>query len=211
MRFSRLSIMAVFAAFVLAVPGAHASAQSQAEDAELAAFDLEAQGNLDAAIAKHREALALTPNNKPYKENFARTLNAAGIAKYQAKDFPAAIAYFEEAIGLFPNFQTAKDNLFTVKGERLNTEGMTLFKNGDFTGALAKFNEVLALNANYKPARINKDATEAQLAMTAGDPATAVIKLREAVSLNPDSAFLKGKLAEAEAAAAAKAAEDAEK
>jgi len=206
MRLSRLRnfIPALAVAFILAAPAVQAaSVQAQAEQAELAALDLEQQGNLDAAIAKHREALALTPNNKAYKENFARTLNAAGIAKYQAKDYPAAMAYFEEAVKLVPNFTMAKQNLFLVKGEKLNREGMALFKSGDFKGAIAKFDEVLNLNPDDKPARINKDAAEAQIAMAAGDPATAVTKLQEAVTLDPSSAFLKGKLAEAQAAQAA--------
>lgn len=220
MRLSRLRnfIPVLAAAFILAMPAttsvAHAaSARAQAEKAELAALDLEQQGKLEAAIAKHREALALTPNNKAYKENFARTLNAAGIAKYQAKDYPAAMAYFEEAIKLVPNFKMAKKNLFLVKGEKLNREGMALFKAGNFQGAIAKFDEVLNLNPDYKPARINKDAAEAQVAMAAGDPATAVTKLQDAVALDPSSAFLKGKLAEAQAAQAAaeKAKEEASK
>ena len=216
MRLSRLrNFIPLFAAaFLLGAPAVHAASISdQADEAELAALDLEAQGNLEAAIAKHREALALTPRNKAFKENFARTLNAAGVAKYQAKDFPAAMAYFEEAVQLVPNFKMAKENLFKVKGEKLNREGMELFKNGNFQEAIAKFNEVLDLNPDYKPARINKDAAEAQIALGAGDPATAVAKLTEAVSLDPDSAFLKGKLADAQTALAAaeKAKEEAEK
>jgi len=210
MRFANLSFLAAFAALLLAVPGAQAaSAHEQAEAAEIAALDLEAQGNLEAAIVKHHEALQLLPNNKAFKENAARTLNAAAIAKHDAKDDATAIAYLEEALSLVPAFKQARQNLASLKTGKLNQEGVTLLKNGDFAGSVAKFNEALALDPDNKPARINLDVAQSQLLLKEGDAAGAVAKLREAVALEPDRQFLKDKLAEAQASADAKAAEDA--
>jgi tetratricopeptide (TPR) repeat protein len=208
----RFGIVAAVAAFVLCLPGAQAaSAQDQADELEITALDLEAKGDLDGAILKHRDAVKLVPKNKAFKENFAKTLNAAAIAKHEAKDDVTAIAYLQEALAVTPNFKQAQDNLFTLKTGKINAEGAALFKNGDFAGAVAKFNEVLAISPDYKPARINRDAAEAQIAIAAGDPATAVAKLTEATTLDPTSAFLKGKLADAQTAADAKAAEEAKK
>jgi len=210
MRFTRLSLVAVFGALVLAAPGAQAaSAHEQADEAEIAAMDLEAQGNLEAAIVKHREALQLVPNNKAFKENAARTLNAAAIAKHDAKDDAAAIAYLEEALALVPTFKQARGNLASLKTGKLNLEGVALIKNADFAGAVAKLNEVLALDPDNKAAKINLDVAQSQLLLGNGDAAGAVAKLQEAVSFDPDKQFLKDKLAEAQAAAAAKAAEEA--
>jgi tetratricopeptide (TPR) repeat protein len=210
MRFTHLSFLAVCGALVLAAPGAlAASAHEQAEEAEIAALDLEAQGNLEAAIVKHHEALQLVPNNKAFKENAARTLNAAAIAKHDAKDDAAAIAYLEEALSLVPTFKQARQNLASLKTGKLNQEGVTLLKNGDFAGSAAKFSEVLALDPDNKPAKINLDVAQSQLLLKDGDAAGAVARLQEAVSLEPGRQFLKDKLAEAQAVADAKAAEDA--
>lgn len=212
MRFSHVSI-ALVAAF-LAVgplapsPARAASQHEMADEAEIAALDLEAQGKLDEAIVKHREALKLVPNSKAFKENAARTLNSAAVTKHDAKDDAAAIAYLEEALTLVPNFQAAKDNLAAVKGGKLNQEGVTLLKSGDFVGASAKFTEVLALQPTNKAAKINLDVAQAQIILK-DDPAGAVVKLQDAVALDPSRQFLKDKLAEAQAAADAKAAADA--
>lgn len=208
----RFGIVAVVAALILCLPGAQAaSAQDQADELEITALDLEAKGDIEGAIPKHREAVKLVPKNKAFKENFAKTLNTAAIAKHEAKDDVTAIAYLEEALSVMPSFKQAQDNLFTLKTSKINAEGTALFKNGDFAGAVVKFNEVLAISPDYKPARINRDAAEAQIAMAAGDPATAVAKLTEATTLDPTSAFLKGKLADAQTAADTKAAEEAKK
>jgi len=207
----RLSILAGFGVLlILAAPAVKAaSVYEQAEQAEIAALDLEAQGNLDAAIAKHREALKLTPNNKAFKENAARTLNAAAIAKHNAKDDDAAIAYLEEAIALVPNFKQAQENLTLLKTGKINLDGIAMLKAGDFAGSAAKFQQVLAVDPENKPARINLDVAQSQMLLKSGDPAGAVAKLQDAVSLDPDKQFLKDKLAEAQAAADAKAAEEA--
>jgi tetratricopeptide (TPR) repeat protein len=208
----RFGIVAAVAALILCLPGAQAaSAQDQADELEITALDLEAKGDLDGAILKHREAVKLVPKNKAFKENFAKTLNTAAIAKHDAKDDVTAIAYLEEAMAVMPTFKQAQENLATLKTGKINAEGAALFKAGDFAGAVAKFNEVLAIAPDNKPARINRDAAEAQIAMIAGDPATAVAKLTEATTLEPANAFLKGKLADAQAALDAKTAEEAKK
>lgn len=211
MRFARLSVMAVFAAMILAAPHAQAG-NPKADDAEIAALDLEAQGDLDGAIAKHREAVTLAPKNKAFKENFAATLNKAAVAKHDAKDDTTAIAYLEEALQVLPTFKAAKDNLAIIKTGSLNNDGLALLKAANYEGAAAKFKEVLDLQPGNTAAKVNLDVAEAQIAMraTPPDPATAVAKLNDAVGLDPSHQFLKDLLAQAQQAADAKAKADAE-
>jgi len=212
MRFSGLSIL-VLAVFFVSGPLAPsvawaASPHAMGDDAEIAALDLEAQGKLDEAIVKHREALKLVPNSKVFKENAARTLNAAAVAKHDAKDDTTAIAYLEEALTLVPNFAAAKESLAALKSVKLNQDGIALMKASDFAGAAGKFAEQLALQPDSKAAKINLDVAQAQMLLK-NDPAGAVVKLQDAVALDPSRQFLKDKLAEAQAAADAKAAADA--
>ncbi len=214
MRFIRLGIVALCAALISTVPvvlapAAHAaSVKDQADELEIAALDLEAKGDLDGAIAKHREALKLVPNNKAFKENAASTLYKAALLKHDAKDDAGAIAYLEEAVGLVPTFKPAKESLATLKSGSINTEGIALLKAGNYQGAAEKFKAVLDLDPGNKAAKINLDVAESQIAMTAGDPATAVAKLTDAVSLDQTHQFLKDKLAEAQKALDAKKADE---
>ncbi|GAA0554976.1 tetratricopeptide (TPR) repeat protein [Rhizomicrobium palustre] len=210
----RISIKILGLAAVLAaapVTGWHSAyaGSAAADDAEIAALDLEAAGKFDDAVLKHREALQLAPKNKSFKENAARTLNSAAVAKHEAKNDAAAVAYLEEALTLMPNFQAAKDNLMAIKGQKTNADGIAALKAGDYAGAVAKFEEVLKVQPDNKSARINLDVAQAQLLMK-DDPAGAVEKLKDAVSLDPDRQFLKDKLADAQKAVEAKAAAEAE-
>ncbi len=212
MHYWRLGLMAVVTAFMMGMPAIQAaSIQDKADNLEISALDLEAKGDLEGAIVKHRAALKLVPNNKAFKENFAKTLNAAAIARHNAKDDATAISYLEEAVALVPNFKAAKDNLIALKGSKLNREGIALMKKPDFPGAVAKFNEVLKLDPNNVPVKINRDIAESQVLMQNGDPDGAVAKLKEAQTLNPNLQIVKDKLAEAQAAADAKAAAEAKK
>jgi tetratricopeptide (TPR) repeat protein len=224
MRFSRLGISAVFAAFMMVLPGAQAqSVADQADEAEITAMDLEKAGNLDGAVAKHREAIKLLEPIAKYakkvatfKENFEITLLNAANAKFNAKDQAGAVALLEEALALDPAGKYAvtkkvKESLGAVKSTTLNQDGVNLLKAGNAAGAVEKFKEVLNLDPNNKAARINCDVAEAQVAVAAGDPATAVAKMQDAVSLDPSRQFLQDELAKVKAAADAKAAEDAKK
>lgn len=206
MRYLGLCMIVCGAALALgAYPAGAKSAIDQATDLEIEAMDLQQAGNLDAAIAKHREAVQVCPQGNPqckqYKQNFAEALNSAGAAKYSAKDYNAAIADFHEALANVPNFSNAKQNLAIAEGEKLNNEGMVLFKNSDFAGALEKFKAALAAEPGYKNALVNRDAAEAEIAINAGDFATAVAKLQEAVSVG-STPFLQDKLAKAQASLA---------
>ena len=225
MRFSRLGILAVFAAFIMVVPGAQAaeSVGDQADEAEITALDLEKAGNLDGAVVKHREAIKLIDGVAKYakktatfKENFAMTLLSAANAKFNAKDQAAATALLEEALaqdpaGKYAVTKKVKESLAAVKSTKINQDGVNLLKTGDAAGAAAKFKEVLDLDPTNKAAKINLDVAEAQVAMAAGDPATAVAKMQDAVSLDPSRQFLKDELAKLQQAADAKAADDAKK
>ncbi len=225
MRFSHFSVLAVFSAFIMVVPGAQAAASvaDQADEAEITALDLEKAGNLDGAIAKHREAIKLiepiakyAKKTATFKENFEITLLNAATAKFNAKDEAGAAAYLEEAVAQDPAgklavTQKAKDSLAAVKGGQLNNEGVALLKAGNGAGAVEKFKAVLTLDPSNKAAKINYDVAEAQVALAAGDPVTAAAKLQEALSIDPSRQFLKDELAKVQAAADAKAAEDAKK
>lgn len=225
MRFSRLSVLAIFAAFITVMPGAQAaeSVGDQADELEITALDLEKAGNLDGAIAKHREAITLiepvakyAKKTATFKENFEITLLNAATAKFNAKDEAGATAFLEEALAQDPASRfgvtkKVKESLAAVKTGKLNSEGVALLKAGNATGAVEKFKEVLNLDPNNKAARINCDVAESVVALAAGDPATAVAKLQDAVSLDSSRQFLKDELAKAQAAVDAKAAEDAKK
>lgn len=223
MRFSRLGFLALFAAVVMAMPGVKAaeSVGDQADELEIAAMDLERAGNLDGAIAKHRAAIALiepitryAAKVRTFKENFANTLLNAANARYNAHDETGATALLEEALALdpagrFPVTRRVRESLAVLKSGKLNQEGVNFMHAGNYAAAAAKFREVLALDSTNHAARINLDVAEAEIALTAGDPATAVTKLQDALTLDPDRQFLKDELAKAQQAAAAKAAEDA--
>lgn len=224
MRFSHLGIVAVFAAFAMLAPRALAdSIADQADEAEITALDLEKAGNIDAALAKHREAIKLVEpiakyakKTATFKENFAVTLLNAAAAKFNAKDQAGATALLEEALaqdpaGKFSVTKKVKESLANVKAGSLNGEGVALLKAGNAAAAADKFKEVLNLDPTNKAAKINLDVAESQIALAAGDPAAAVTKLQDAVALDPDRQFLKDELAKAQAAADAKAAEDAKK
>jgi tetratricopeptide (TPR) repeat protein len=183
-------------------PAMHANAvYDQASQLEIDAFDLQQKGDLAGAIAKHREAVQLYPQSKAFKQNLAQALNDAGVAKYQAKDYPGAIALLQEALSNVPTFDRAKANLSMAQADQFNAEGMVLFKNGDFVNAVEKFKQALAAEPGYKNALVNRDAAEAEIASKAGDFATAVVKLQEAVA-TASTPFLVDKLAKAQAALA---------
>ncbi|HUO99648.1 MAG TPA: tetratricopeptide repeat protein [Rhizomicrobium sp.] len=207
----RVRSLVFVAALALMAPAMHAanSAYDQASQLEIDAFDLQAKGDLDGALAKHREAVKIYPSSKAFKQNFAELLNNVGVTKFQAKDYAGAIALFQEALDNVPDFGRAKANLALAKAELANTAGMALFKNGDFAGAIAKFNEALAADPNYKNALVNRDAAEGEVAMKAEDFTTAVAKFQEAVSITPVK-FLQDKLTEAQADLAAQQAKAAE-
>jgi tetratricopeptide (TPR) repeat protein len=224
MRFSRWSLVAVFAAFALLAPRALAdSIGDQADEAEITALDLEKAGNIDAALAKHREAIKLIEPVAKYakklatfRENFEITLLNAAVGKFNVKDQAGATAYLEEALaqdpaGKFAVTKKVKESLATVKTGALNGDGVALLKAGNAAGAAEKFKAVLDLDPTNKAAKINLDVAESEMALAAGDPASAVAKLQDAVNLDPSRQFLKDELAKAQAAADAKAAEDAKK
>jgi len=209
---SRFSIAAVLAALVLAAPAAYGvtAAYEEATQLELDAMDLQQKGDFDGALAKYRQAVQVYPKDKAFRENLIEALNAAGVAKYQSKNYAAAIALFQEVLALAPKHEKAKANLAVAESEQLNGEGLALYKSSDFAGAVDKFNQALAIAPEYKNALGNRDAAEAEILMKNGDPASAVAKLQEALSIMPNNAFLQGRLAKAQTAADAKAREEAE-
>lgn len=208
MKRTPITLLILAGAMMAPMPASYAasSAYDQATQLELDGMDLQQKGDLDGAIAKYRQAVQLYPKDNAFHQNLAQALNDAGAAKYRAKDYPGAIADFQEALANAPNFDRAKTNLSIAEGDVLNDQGMAMFKNGDFAGAVQKFDAALVAEPGFKSATVNRDAAEAEIAMKAGDPATAVAKLQEAVSIAP-TPFLQDHLAKAQAALAAQQAE----
>jgi tetratricopeptide (TPR) repeat protein len=193
-------------------PAQAASAnKEQVEQLEIQALDLEDKGDFEGACAKFRAAYALKPNDKALKQNFADALNSAGVTLFGNKDYAGASAHFTEALTLVPNFNVAKVNLGKVTSAQANIDGNALYKAGNVAAAKEKYATAAAADPSNISAKANLATTEADLLVTAGDLVGAVAKRQEALGYAPDNANLKQRLAEAQAALAAKQAEDAKK
>jgi len=203
-RFSCAAAIAASLALLAPHPAAMAAPKDdKAVALELQGLDLYEHADYDSAVAKFREAFALTPNDKTLRKNFAEALNAVGTAAYGKKNYAAAIDNFQEALKLAPSFGLAKANLVVAQVSKLNDEGMAMFKAADFDGAVGKFKQVLVVDPGNKIALVNRDTAEARILTKSGDLAGAVAKLQEAVSAAPTNTFLQGQLSEAQAALAA--------
>jgi len=199
---SRCSVTIVAGVFALLMSGSPATAQTAAT-LKVQGAELDLHGDVNGAIEKYRQALALAPNDKIIRQNLAIDLNSAGVGLYNNKDYAGATAMFQEALSLVPSFRPAQDNLNHAQASKLTGEGIALYKNADFPGAIAKFKAALALVPDYKSAKVNCDAAEAEVMMRSDDFAGAVAKLQEATSLAPTNTMLQGKLAQAQTQLAA--------
>jgi tetratricopeptide (TPR) repeat protein len=88
-----------------------------------------AKGDLDRALADHREAIRLQPDSAILYFNRA-------VTWMSKNDADRAIADLAEAIQLAPNFALAYRN-----------RGDLLYGKGDFTGAIGEYNAAIGLNA----------------------------------------------------------------
>ncbi|MBU6296939.1 MAG: tetratricopeptide repeat protein [Alphaproteobacteria bacterium] len=202
---SRLSAAGLLAAvafcFFLSQPATVArAAEDQATTLELGGLDALQAGDNAGAIVKLRQALALKPKDKAFRENLAQAVNNQGVAQYGNKDYAGATASFQEAVSLAPNFKKARENLAMTQVAQLNLEGDALYKAANFEGAAAKFKEALAADPGNASARVNLDLAETEILSKAEDFAGAVAKLQDALKLMPDSKMIAGRLATAQAA-----------
>lgn len=146
-------------------------------------IDLYDQGNYDAALERHTEALGLNPGNADAR--FHR-----GNAYKAKQNLPAAIEDYNVAIALRPNFANVyynRGNAHMANGEdasaladftkaieldpknwlAFNNRGCLYNRRGDFDLSIADFTSALALNPNYAQARENREAaTRAKAAGT---------------------------------------------
>ena len=195
----------------MSYPAPVARADDRATQLELAGLDLYQQGDLNGAIEKFRQALALKPNDKGIHDNLARFLNDAGVAQYQTKDYAGAIAKFQEAVSLAPSFQKARGNLGMAQAAVLNVDGTVFYKAGNFEAAADKFRQALAAAPTDPSARVNLDLAETEILAKNKDYAGAVAKLQDALSVTPSSQMIQGRLAVVQALLDAQIKEEAEK
>lgn len=83
---------------------------------------LERQGNLEAALQKYQQALALNPSSQVIQENVrsirARIANDRGLSAFKRGDFGAAAAAFREALSQKPGDPNLTENLRQAEAGR---------------------------------------------------------------------------------------------
>ena len=188
-----------------------ARADDRATELELQGLDLYQHGDLNGAIDKFRQALAIKPNDRGIHTNLAQFLNDAGVAQYSKKDYAGAIANFQEAVSLAPSFQKARGNLGMAQAAVLNNEGIALYKVGNFEGAAEKYRQALAAAPSDPSSRVNLDLAETEILTKSKDYAGAIAKLKDALSVTPASKIIQDRLVTAQALLDAQSKEDAEK
>jgi tetratricopeptide (TPR) repeat protein len=184
----------------LSYPAPVARADDKATQLELDGLDLYQHGDVNGAIDKFRQALAIKPNDKGIHNNLAEFLNNAGVTLYQSKDYAGATAKFQEAVSLAPAFKKAHDNLGMAQAAQLNIDGNVLYKAGNFDAAADKFRQALADSPTDPSARVNLDLAETEILTKNKDFAGAVAKLQDALTVTPSSVMIQGRLATAQAA-----------
>ncbi|HXE55694.1 MAG TPA: tetratricopeptide repeat protein, partial [Tepidisphaeraceae bacterium] len=127
---------------------------------------LAARGELDAAIAAHRQSIALRPE---YPEAF----NNLGCAQQAQGSLDEAVAAFGKALALRWQYPEAHNNLANA-----------LKNSGRLDDAIAHYRQAIALRPNF-PEALNNFGRTLQLK---GDSNEAAASFRKAVSLRPDYA-----------------------
>jgi tetratricopeptide (TPR) repeat protein len=125
------------------------------------------RGDLDGAIAAHREAIRLAPRLAFAHNNLGNVLWAKG-------DLDGAVAAYKEAIRLDPKFVHAHNGL-----------GVALMAKRDLDGAVAAYNEALRLDPNY--ALVHNNLGNAL--RVKGNLDGAVAAYQEAIRLDPKLAL----------------------
>lgn len=121
------------------------------------------QGHLEQALARLREAVALSPTYAPAHAGLGLVLQLRG-------DYAEALAHHEQALALGLDTAESRTNL-----------GTTLFAMGRLEEALRHLRHAVELDARFAPAHTNLGA----LLEARGEPGLAVGHYRRAVEINP--------------------------
>ncbi len=113
--------------------------------------DLQAKGQLDAAIAEYEQAIKADPRNKDIDDIYVNIGSA-----YQAKkDYANALVNYQKALAADPSNEQAKVGITAATNAQKDTivaekyaSGGAKFKAGDYDGAIADFLAVLKVNPN---------------------------------------------------------------
>ncbi|MGB0385074.1 MAG: CHAT domain-containing protein [Ardenticatenaceae bacterium] len=112
-------------------------------------------GDIDGAIAKFKEALALIPSLELEPEAEAKKIAGESLVQegkslaYQG-DIDRALAKFQEGLEFAPNLETEIEATKRDLASTLVQEGWDLAREGDIDEAIAKFEEALALDASLE-------------------------------------------------------------
>lgn len=94
----------------------------QATNANNEGAVLERQGNLEGALQKYQQALALNPNSQVIQDNVrnirTRIANDRGLSAFNRGDFDAAAAAFRDALSHKPGDATLTENLRQAEAGR---------------------------------------------------------------------------------------------
>jgi tetratricopeptide (TPR) repeat protein len=132
----------------------------------------EKKGQVDAAVAEYKKALALDPT-------YARAYNNLGNVYLQRGRLDAAIAAYRETIDLAPTFAETHYNL-----------GTAYEKKGQLDAAVAEYKKALALDPTYARAHNNLGNVHQKKRQLDA----AIAEYRKALSLDPTTALTRSNL-----------------
>lgn len=144
---------------------------------------LQSSGQLDAAIARYRRAIAISPNYVPSYSN----MGAAFLAK---GDIDGAVAAYQQALAIEPDFPDAQFNL-----------GNALLRRGNAAAAVPHFERVVTTSPGMVDARTNLGIA----LLESGQRERGLTALAQAVDLAPRAAVPRRALADALAEAGRRA------
>ncbi|MDC7787912.1 tetratricopeptide repeat protein [Rhodoplanes sp. TEM] len=140
-----------------------AAKQGNAEAICAAAAALKAQGRLEAAVKRYREAIEVAPQSVVAHNNLANVLTELGRTD-------EAVAHLRAALAAAPAAVQVHNNL-----------GNALRRQGDTAAAVAYYRQAIAHKPDFAEAHLNLGSTLAAL----GDTAAALAHLDRAVALRP--------------------------
>jgi tetratricopeptide (TPR) repeat protein/serine/threonine protein kinase len=133
------------------------------------------KGDLEGAVACHREVLALDPK-------YALAHYNLGVALHAKGDAEGAVACWYKALALNPKYAPAHSNL-----------GAALYEKGDVEGAIACCHKAIDLDPKLAPAHYNLGVA----LYAKGDVEGAIAYSRRAIALDPRDAPAHGNLGNA--------------
>lgn len=140
-----------------------AAKQGNAEAICAAAAALKAQGRLEEAVQRYREALAVAPRSAAAHNNLANVLTALGRTD-------EAVAHLRQALAASPTAHQVHNNL-----------GNALKRLGDTAGAVAHYRMAIAQKPDFAEAHLNLGST----LTTLGETEAALAHLHKATALRP--------------------------